>query len=852
MEICQGQLPAPPTSEYAAFPYQTLAVNKRGLAFCVGGEDSDIYCAYLGPKINGYYNVGTSQQAATWYKLKYSRQGYENYAANKSKVQYIQFNASGTALLCMSVTSIFVIHINETKAVSLIKSQREDIAEMLTFRRSTSKPRLGEEFIFSTFHPLKDSTVVALTRSSTSGGQNNLNIGQKKHGSSKSSSDENGDECISNIILYNLSESAIDMVVSQEICFQTASAPVSFTFTQSPKAQVGYGCWEQFTAYILFKDGSISPICPILPEGTEISGETMSYLWKSLSLSTKQNTANSLDDDVEISKVAERWLESSWVDQEGNGSSFTYINSGDSIDFVPIIQQPLLSPSDVNLELAQLTSCASSLSCVNMTSVTSTMHVPTIFTLIYKSGLIQILVGPITTPKPKWTHTRSDKYLNDSKRSKLIPLQALLLPPTQNTDNLIDDTRGYFLLGAGSRYDFLFVVGQNSVYMLKLTWLILLEDYFSRDDNKSTSPNFGSWKSELSLVYHDSSNSSLKSTFGVQSVVTPSAVRKTLFRLSDCILDVDISRFLFLNADEWNKNSQLQNMKSNGKGNADNDNDSNGDNSKLVLSSIPSEMKFDQAVLRKLEESKSDSWPIIRGKIETFDEASKAIVVLNKMKERIEAYENVQDELQRKNNVWVPLVQNDVNLISKLETEVATLGDLIMKIDDRCQKIKRSQVALKVKMDSLFSILHESKPISDAERQYHFELRGLRDKMNGMGVTIKQLDQVILQITAASNDLQRRSTDAFLSGGTNDVFLPRRMERALVDALQHNAAALAACKRNINELKQNVEKAGISMEAAKFDKNGSTREPSIVQDQGEKLDASDKNSLHTNMYDVGW
>ena len=78
------------------------------------------------------------------------------------------------------------------------------------------------------------------------------------------------------------------------------------------------------------------------------------------------------------------------------------------------------------------------------------------------------------------------------------------------------------------------------------------------------------------------------------------------------------------------------------------------------------------------------------------------------------------------------------------------------------------------------------------------------------------------------------------------------MERALVDALQHNAAALAACKRNINELKQNVEKAGISMEAAKFDKNGSTREPSIVQDQGEKLDASDKNSLHTNMYDVGW
>ena len=108
------------------------------------------------------------------------------------------------------------------------------------------------------------------------------------------------------------------------------------------------------------------------------------------------------------------------------------------------------------------------------------------------------------------------------------------------------------------------------------------------------------------------------------------------------------------------------------------------------------------------------------------------------MKERIEAYENVQDELQRKNNVWVPLVQNDVNLISKLETEVATLGDLIMKTDDRCQKIKRSQVALKVKMDSFFRSCTNLNP-SVTPRDSTTSMRGLRDKMNGMGVTIKQL-----------------------------------------------------------------------------------------------------------------
>ena len=83
MELCQGQLPAPPTSEYAAFPYQTLAVNKRGLAFCVGGEDSDIYCAYLGPKINGYYNVGTSTSHNLVFKILET--GIENYAPTKVK-----------------------------------------------------------------------------------------------------------------------------------------------------------------------------------------------------------------------------------------------------------------------------------------------------------------------------------------------------------------------------------------------------------------------------------------------------------------------------------------------------------------------------------------------------------------------------------------------------------------------------------------------------------------------------------------------------------------------------------------------------------------------------------------------
>ena len=84
-----------------------------------------------------------------------------------------------------------------------------------------------------------------------------------------------------------------------------------------------------FTIYILFQDGHIAPICPVVPDGAEISGETMKYLWESLS-SVKQNDTKArrmLDDEIENDKFAELWLKESWVDQNGNGESFIYIEN---------------------------------------------------------------------------------------------------------------------------------------------------------------------------------------------------------------------------------------------------------------------------------------------------------------------------------------------------------------------------------------------------------------------------------------------------------------------------------------------------------------------------------------------
>jgi hypothetical protein len=813
MEICDGTIPTPPLKdEYAAFPYQTIAADKNGLAFCVG-DDGKIYCTYLGAKLNGIYNNGSLEEASKWFSVSCNDEDGPIY--EKSKIQFLCFNASGTALICMSTTYIHVLFIDYTKVISMIKSRGSDRSKPLTFSKNTSQLKIGDEYIYSTFHPLKDTTIVALIRTSIE------NRTTDKHHDNISSNNANKNmEYSSNIILYDLSDTSNNLIVTRDWQFQTLSPPSSFTFPQFSQSRIGFGCWELLTIYILLEDGQISAMCPVTPDGAEISGETMSYLIKSVSSSAeRQNVGgnNLLDDEAESNKVAKLWLKSSWIDQVGNGKCFTYFESNGKDNFTPMIQTPLRCLSNINVELEQFTRCAKSFHSVNMTSFSSSMHVPTVFTVIYQSGLLQTLIGPLASPKPKWTHIRTDKYLNDTHRKHLLLLQAKLLPPVSEGGG------GYCFVNGSGRSDFSFVVGEKSVYMLKMKWLQSLHEYFSsattnNQDKMNLNLDFKSWKSEFSLLYSNNTVNNDRGLYGLQSILTRRGTRKLFFRLRNSILDVDVSSFLFLNNSNNYKSNKImtRSITTNGGDNSDSNNGgpvSLMNKGSSLISSIPPELKFDEKLFQKLEDSKRNSWPILSGPINSFDEASKAIVVLDKMKQRIEAYESIQDELKRKNKLWVPLVKNDVKLISQLEEEVAAISNVVLKIDDRCQKIKRSQVALNVKMESLFSILYESKPISDAERQCHIDLRQFKSKLDRLKTTIVQLDNTIFNISSVSNKLKNQTEECFDNSDSN-VFLPRRMEKDLLQTLQNNATILFKCKRNVKELKRNIENVGISFETA--------------------------------------
>ena len=862
MEICTNTVPKPPRVEYATFPYQTFAVNTEGLAFCVGENDGEIYCAYLGSKFNGKVSNGglgsVAKRNSKWFRVRYPNHNGSN--EETSKVQYLSFNASGTALICMSTGFIFVIYVNyHTQIITKLKNKGNGDGESLDFNRSVCRSRIGEEYIFATFHPLKDTTIVALTSSSIQGNGHAITTITNNNNNSKNSRNNHGNT--SNIILYDVSNSIKDLIITKELPFQTQSHPTSFTFPQFSTTRVGFGCWELFTIYILFQDGHIAPICPVVPDGAEISGETMKYLWESLS-SVKQNDTKArrmLDDEIENDKFAELWLKESWVDQNGNGESFIYIENYDNnAQFTPMIQTPLTFRSNLNSGVEDGARYATSLSCVNMTIVTSTVHVPTIFNVIYKSGLIHTFIGPIASPKPRWKNIRADKYLNDNQRKHLLLLQRAKIT---NQDG--GDFSDYFFSNASGRSDMSFIVGKKSVYLIKMAWLQLLQDYFSADsknENKTSRLDFNGWKSEFSLIYYNSNNgdnnSGGRSMYGLQSIVTRRGLRKTFFRLNQSILDVDISAFLFLNSNNRNNNNM--------------DSFATSGASKSLVSSIPDEMRYSKDVDQKLNASKQDPWPKLMGPINSIDSAKNAIIALNKMKQRIEALLNIQSEVEIKKKIWEPLVHTEGKLIKELNDEVAALSHVVKKIDNRCQRIKTSQIALNAKMEKIFTILHASKPISGAERQHYVELQQFKTNLNGFKITLEQLDNTVIRITSLSNDLAKRS-NKFLNdnGNKNNVFIPRRMEQELVNALEMNAKLLANCKRNTTELRQSIENIGISIEAANLNTRRSNSSSSSINNgvkEGKEKPSMMSTSTATSSsfsrhndnngesisYDVGW
>ena len=118
-----------------------------------------------------------------------------------------------------------------------------------------------------------------------------------------------------------------------------------------------------------------------------------------------------------------------------------------------------------------------------------------------------------------------------------------------------------------------------------------------------------------------------------------------------------------------------------------------------------------------------------------------------------------------------PLVHTEGKLIKELNDEVAALSHVVKKIDNRCQRIKTSQIALNAKMEKIFTILHASKPISGAERQHYVELQQFKTNLNGFKITLEQLDNTVIRITSLSNDLAKRSNKFLNDNGNKNIYI---------------------------------------------------------------------------------
>ena len=103
----------------------------------------------------------------------------------------------------MSTGFIFVIYVNyHTQIITRLKNKGNGDGESLDFGRSVCRSRIGEEYIFATFHPLKDTTIVALTSSSIQGNGHAITTITNNNNNSKNSRNDHGNT--SNIILYDV------------------------------------------------------------------------------------------------------------------------------------------------------------------------------------------------------------------------------------------------------------------------------------------------------------------------------------------------------------------------------------------------------------------------------------------------------------------------------------------------------------------------------------------------------------------------------------------------------------------------------------------------------------------------
>lgn len=697
-------------------PLKTFAFNDSGIAFCAGslGDRSTLFCAYLGVellgKISSSATVGEDGRDATWFPVECKSKGStESFPVER--VRHMSFNATGTTLaVCMEDTFFTLAVDNQLHKWLLV----QDVAaepKPIEFLISEPIHRLLYRLVRVEWHPLHSDVFAVLWKNCTHATR-------------------------SHFLLYLVGSEGDDLLEDQQsrIILESDDEVSSFTFVQHSN---GLENWELFTVYFLLTEGTVRPVCPCIPRGTQIERGT----WRGLMSQAKED-----DDDS-----AQRWLEVAWVTRgagEGNDDIMEYLGS----DLKPAAGRRALR---VRKESSQAHAEEDAISCkaINMCQEDTVWDVPTVFVMTYSSGAVDVLVSLNPVPGPAFDFERKLERGNDLQR-----LQRL----NRGSE---EDGHLYLAHDVGAT-DLLFLVGPRAAYTLVLPWLHNLRQYF-REGLTEDAPtlDFQQWREQfaISCVVHEETE-----LLGFQSSVYLSK-RHTLARNRSAIRSFFVStakkRASVVNVDE-----------------------------DLSEDFLDARYRFDKRILETVKHTSSTPWKVPQN-MESAKDREDVDKAVTAMAMRVGELRTFQKELQRVSALWHGEVSDLLKVYtSRLNEKLPPLFKRLKEpnggLEGRIARLNIKRKQLETRVDAVVHKIHMFRPLSEEEKQWFSELK-MQDRK------LQQATRALPMLKKEWEAVKRKLGEV---PKQKPIELTARMQRELFDAISENHNAIEQCSNRLQAI----------------------------------------------------
>ena len=708
-------------------PLKTFAFNDSGIAFCAGrfGDKSRLFCAYLGVdllgKIASAATVGEEERDATWFPVECkSKDNTESFPVEH--VRHMSFNATGTALaVCMEDTFLTLVVDNQLHKWLLVQDVAAEPTP-ITFLASMPVRRRLHRLLHAEWHPLHSDVFAVLWKNGAY-------------------------PCRSLFVLYSVGAEGDDLWEDRQstTILDSDDELTSFTFVQHSN---GLDNWELFTVYFLLKEGSVRPVCPCVPRGTQIERGT----WLGLMSQAKE------DEDGR----AQGWLESAWETRgagEGSGDIMEYLGS----DLKPATGRPALQVREESSQ-AHVEEDAISCKAINMCQEDTVWDVPTVFVMSYLSGNVDVLVSLNPVPGPVFDLERTP----GRAQSGLHRLQRLKCGSEEDGH----DPHLYLVHDVGAT-DQLFLVGSRAAYTLVLPWLHHLREYFHDGQTQDAPPpDFQQWREQIviSCVVHEETE-----LLGFQSSVYLSK-RRTLARTRSALRSFMVStakkRVSAVNVDE----------------------DSSED-------FLDAKYRFDKTILetgRSCKHISPTPWKVPQN-MESETSRKAVLEAVTKMTMRVGELLTFQKEMQRVSALWHGEVNDLLQMYtSRLNEKLPPLFKRLKEpnggLEGRIARLSNKRKQLETRFDAIVRKIHMFRPLSEEEKQWSSELKKQDQELH-------QASRALPMLEKEWEAIQRKLGEA---PKQMPVHLPERMKRELLAAISEHHNTLERC----SNILQTIDEAG--------------------------------------------